>query len=332
MVESGFRQSIVEQQRTQPAEFAALLVAEDRHFWFSSRNQVIRSVLRKMVSSLAPGYRVLEAGCGTGNVLRVLEEVCLHGEIVGSELFEEGLRCARTRVGCRLVQADVRRLPFAAPFDVIGLFDVLEHLPDDAEVLDELYRQLEQGGRLIITVPAHPALWSYADDYAGHYRRYTAAGLNAVLTRAGFRVDWLGHFMAPLVPLIWLKRRLSAVLARGRPVGRESLREQALDDLTIVPVLNRCLTWLLALEAPLLAGGWHLDLLVGQHFGAAEFVSRAGFGLALDGVGDRGCDIADVNRLHLRVAGNHRHERQYLRHCGKAVEELVLLPEDQRWA
>ena len=259
MVEVGSRRAILE-QRPQPAEFAALLAAEDRHFWFSSRNRVIRAVLRKIVSSLAPGYRVLEAGCGTGNVLRVLEDVCRDGRVVGSELFEAGLRCARTRVRCGLVQADVRRLPFAAPFDVIGLFDVLEHLPDDAEVLDALYRQLNQGGRLVITVPAHPALWSYADEYAGHYRRYSSAGLHAVLTRAGFRVDCLGHFMAPLVPLMWLKRRFSAASNLRRPLVRESLREQALSDLTVIPVLNRCLSWLLALEAPLIAGGWHLPI------------------------------------------------------------------------
>jgi SAM-dependent methyltransferase len=240
-------------ERSQPGEFAALRAAEDRHFWFSARNHVIGAVVRELVSSLAPGYRVLEVGCGTGNVLRVLEDVCGLGDVIGVELFAEALRYARPRVRCSLVQADALRLPFATRFDVICLFDVLEHLADDAKVLQAMHGQLNQCGRLVLTVPAHPALWSYADDYAGHYRRYSSAALQSALTTAGFKVDHLSNFMAPLVPLLWLRRRLSALLNRGDSATGRTTRELALNDLSVVPVLNGCLARLLALEAPLLA-------------------------------------------------------------------------------
>jgi SAM-dependent methyltransferase len=259
MVQFTSRRSLGE-ERQPSIDFAALAAAEDRHFWFAARNRVIQAVFRKLVPTLAPGYRVLEVGCGTGNVLRALVEVCRHGQLVGSELFEEALRRARRRVRCPLVQADVYRLPFAVSFDLIGMFDVLEHLPDDGEALGEVYRQLHPGGRLVITVPAHPALWSHADDYAGHYRRYSPAGLRGALTRAGFRIDYLSHFMAPLVPLVWLRRRLARLLNRVGPGAGKSPRELALRDLTVVPVLNRCLAWLLAPEAPLLAGGRRLPI------------------------------------------------------------------------
>src|SRR5262245_232189 len=253
MVEFGPRRPPGEEHRS--VEFAALFAVEDRHFWFSARNRVIQAVFWKLVHSLKPGYRVLEVGCGTGNVLRVLEKVCQRGKVIGSELFEEGLLFARRRVRCPLVLADVHRLPFAASFDLIGVFDVLEHIPDDGEALRELHRLLRPGGRLVVTVPAHPALWSHSDDYAGHYRRYSPAALRGALTRAGFRVDYLSPFMVPLVPLMWLSRRLGRLLKLGGPAARRSSRERALGDLNVVPVLNRCLAWLLAPEAPLLAGG-----------------------------------------------------------------------------
>jgi SAM-dependent methyltransferase len=248
------------QDRPQPTECAALLAAEDRHFWFSARNHVIGEVMRTLVSSLTPGYRVLEVGCGTGNVLRVLEKVCGCGAVVGSELCEEGLRYARGRVRCQLVQADARQLPFRVLFDVIGLFDVLEHLSEDGEILDKLHGRLTQGGRLVLTVPAHQALWSYADDYAGHYRRYSRSGLDSLLTKVGFRVDQLSYFMAPLLPLMWIRRRLSPLTNLRRRVARRSARELTLGDLAVVPVLNGCLARLLALEAPLLARGRRLPL------------------------------------------------------------------------
>src|SRR5438552_6027281 len=72
--------------------FAPLFAVEDRHFWFRARNQVIAAALGGVVAGLAPGYRVLEAGCGTGNVLRVLRQSCTRGSVVGMDLFPDGLR------------------------------------------------------------------------------------------------------------------------------------------------------------------------------------------------------------------------------------------------
>lgn len=73
-----------------------------------------------MTSMLAPGYRVLELRCETGNVLRILERVCPSGIVVGMDLFAEGLQQARARISCLLVQGDVRALPFEIQFDLIG--------------------------------------------------------------------------------------------------------------------------------------------------------------------------------------------------------------------
>src|SRR5690349_7249949 len=89
------------------SEFAPLFAAEDRHFWFRARNRVLSALLRTLTASLPAGYRALEVGCGNGNVLRVLEQVCHRGEVIGLDHHEERLHYARQRVRCQLVQADI---------------------------------------------------------------------------------------------------------------------------------------------------------------------------------------------------------------------------------
>jgi ubiquinone/menaquinone biosynthesis C-methylase UbiE len=59
-----------------PSYFSHLFEVEDHHFWFRARNRVITAAVARVKAHLAPGYRFLEVGCGTGNVLRALEQTC----------------------------------------------------------------------------------------------------------------------------------------------------------------------------------------------------------------------------------------------------------------
>ncbi|HLH74247.1 MAG TPA: class I SAM-dependent methyltransferase, partial [Chloroflexota bacterium] len=74
-----------------PLYFASLYAIEDRHFWFQGRNRIIGILVKQEVARLTSDYRVLEVGCGTGNVLRILRQVCTHGHVIGMDLFGEGL-------------------------------------------------------------------------------------------------------------------------------------------------------------------------------------------------------------------------------------------------
>ncbi|MHC4777594.1 MAG: class I SAM-dependent methyltransferase, partial [Planctomycetota bacterium] len=161
--------------------FPALFETEDRHFWFRARNRVIDALVASTVSRMEPGFLALEVGCGTGNVLRHLEKTCRRGRVVGMDLFAGGLRFARTRTSCPLVTGDMAFPPFRRPFDLVGLFDVLEHLPDDDSALRNIRGLLRDGGRLVVTVPAHQFLWSYVDEFSQHRRRYGPADLKRAL-------------------------------------------------------------------------------------------------------------------------------------------------------
>jgi SAM-dependent methyltransferase len=232
-----------------PAFYDPIGAAEDTHFWYQARNEVIGALVEECVAPLPDGHRVLEVGCGGGTVLRMLEARCSRGTVVGLDFFAEGLRRARRRTRCAMVQADLHWPPFRERFDLIGLFDVLEHLEDDEAVLHRLHEMTVPGGALLLTVPSRPGLWSYFDEAARHHRRYELEALVSVVTRAGYDVSYASEYMAPLLPMAWLQRRVLARLRRG--AGPTAAPEElAASDLEPVsPLVNRVLRSVLGLES-----------------------------------------------------------------------------------
>ncbi len=233
-------------QSYDPAFFDPLALIEEKHFWFRARARVIATMARAAAAGFVPGYRVLEIGCGTGNILRVLQEACSQGSVMGMDLFGEGLVHARRRSSCPLVQGDVLAPPFEVPFHMIGAFDVLEHLQDDRGVLVQLRKMLAPGGKLLLTVPAHPSLWSYFDEHSCHQRRYELRELATKLSEAGFEVEYLTEYMVGIMPLMWIGRKLAGVAHSGARSGN-GVKTADL-DLKVVPVLNGLLTWVLSRE------------------------------------------------------------------------------------
>jgi SAM-dependent methyltransferase len=230
-----------------PTMFATLASAEDNHFWFRSRNHIIGSLVKDIVADLPPDYRLLEIGCGTGNVLRVLESVCVDGTVVGMDLFLEGLVHARTRTHCGLVQGDVHSPPFRTRFHLIGLFDVIEHLANDIEILSATNRLLVEDGILIVTVPAHPELWSYFDELH-HYRRYGADELHEKLISAGYEVLFLSQYMMSIYPLVWIGRRLADRMDKRPKSDAKRTQDLTKQELRSIPLVNNLLTWTLSQE------------------------------------------------------------------------------------
>lgn len=177
---------------------------EGDSFWVRSRTRLVRSEVAR--ASGGTSARMLELGCGTGVLLRALAE--LPGlELLGSEVYLRGLRSARARGGpIEFIQLDATRIPFEAEFDIVGAFDVIEHIEDDAAVLRGVGRALKPGGRLLLTVPQHPFLWSRLDELVHHKRRYTRKGLFRRVQDAGLRVDYASSFVFACFPLMLAAR------------------------------------------------------------------------------------------------------------------------------
>lgn len=238
-----------------PAFFDRLAQIEDRHFWFCSRNRLIFELTRRISSSFDRRNLVMEIGCGTGNVLRVLKKACPNSMVVGMDLWFDGLSHARSRSDAALVQADIKSWPFGKHVDLVGMFDVLEHIKEDRETLATLWNCLVPGGYLLLTVPAHQFLWSYFDEGALHCRRYSPYDIRKKLTEAGFLVEFLSQFMACIFPLVWIFRKMRGLRHRTDP---DFARVKTSDEFRLVPGVNRILKGLLNLEAGWLARGHRL--------------------------------------------------------------------------
>lgn len=230
-----------------PHYFPTLAAVERDHYWFATRREVVRDVLRDAVPDL--GRRALfDIGCGSGGLLAFLGEsgVALAG---ACDVYPESLALVRQRVSAPLLLVDEGRFPpLDAGHSLLGLFDVLEHIDDDLGTLRHLVEVLEPGGVLVLTVPAHPFLFDEMDEIAHHRRRYRRAELRGKLRAAGFRVLRLAHFMAPLVPLValrWLLRMLP---------GRGTLERRKV-ELSVIPGVNGVVRELLRLERPLVRRG-----------------------------------------------------------------------------
>lgn len=184
--------------------FSILAKLEARNFWFRSRNRLL---IWAMHQYFPRAESFLEIGCGTGFVLSGIREAFPKLILSGGEIHTEGLTFAAERLpGVELFQMDGRRIPFREEFDVVGAFDVLEHIKEDEEVLSQMYQATRKGGGILMTVPHHAFLWSPVDDFAHHVRRYETRELREKVKRAGFSVVRITSFVSFLLPLVALSR------------------------------------------------------------------------------------------------------------------------------
>lgn len=222
--------------------FEFLFEMEQKHFWHVGRKEIILSVLKRNVLNLEK-IRMLEIGCGNGNILGHLKQNGIN--IEGGDIFLEGLNFCRKRAGSvALYQIDILALPFNDDFDVIGAFDVLEHIDDDEKALVEINRALKTGGSLILTVPAHRFLWSYFDEASRHQRRYNKPELVTKLEQAGFAVKKVSYYMFFLFSLLAAIR----LIGNWRRHNKRTITIKESMELKTIPVINELFLVLFRLE------------------------------------------------------------------------------------
>jgi SAM-dependent methyltransferase len=186
---------------------------EDNYWWFEGSMRFILCALSDI--QVKETSRILDAGCGTGGLLRRLA----HRNAWGVEVAREGIRFCRLRGLDNVLQASITELPFQPnSFDVVLSIDVLVHqwVADDVAALREIHRILSPGGFVVLQVAAYRALWSAHDVATLTRHRYTRSELAEKVKRAGFdtvRITYRNTLLSPLAVLIKLLRRARATTA-----------------------------------------------------------------------------------------------------------------------
>jgi SAM-dependent methyltransferase len=230
--------------------FSELARLEDANFWFFSRNQLILWALKEYSQDF---NSLLEIGCGTGYVLSGVAKQFPRATLYGSEIFTAGLNFAATRLpSVSLMQMDARDIPFEDEFDVIGAFDVLEHIKEDELVLAQVHAALKPLGCILITVPQHSWLWSPTDEYACHVRRYSALDIHKKIESAGFNIIRSTSFISTLLPVMMVSRFFQKNVS-----DREF---NAATELKIPPLLNKLFLKMLRAELAIIKKGFSLPL------------------------------------------------------------------------
>ena len=137
-------------------QFAQL---EEGHFWFQGRRTIFFDMIEQVMRREAEtsDRRILEVGCGAGGMLGPLGR---YGKVTGIDISHEYMQFCASRGHDSVVTGSGYDLPFRDDsFDMVALFDVIEHIEDDVRVLSEVQRVLKPGGRVFISVPAYQFLY-----------------------------------------------------------------------------------------------------------------------------------------------------------------------------
>ena len=196
-------------------------VATSDHFWIRRRFEVTRRLADEVIRN---AHHVAEIGCGNGLLQKDIED-CYGNPVAGFELNQLALEKNVSKTSPLYCYDIHQRNPeFRSHFDLIFLFDVLEHIDDESRFLQSVKFHLVKSGSLLINVPAHQRLYSDYDRAAGHVRRYSARQLKIVAEQNGFRVRALTYWGLPLLPLLLLRKFMSLQRTNGRagfdPGGR----------------------------------------------------------------------------------------------------------------
>jgi len=222
---------------------------EARSFWCRTRNRVLTQVFRRFTDGSRP-LEVLEIGCGIGGVIGALRHL-EHLQLTGSEIYIQGLKYARGKMpGVNFIQLDATNIPFHAAFDVVGAFDVLEHIEQDELVMRQVHAALRPGGLFVVTVPQYQWMWSTLDELVHHKRRYARRQLADRLRAAGFDVIYATSFVTTLFPLMVASRFLD----RGSGQAADATAEFA-DRVTLPGPLNTLFDWIMRVDETILRLG-----------------------------------------------------------------------------
>lgn len=187
-------------------DYRDLAVVEDSMWYFRVLNERMLLPLEEYVGRDA---EILDAGCGTGGLIKALQRREPRWSITGLDYSPVACDFARRRTSVPIVEGSIQALPFSdRQYDVVLNADVISHIDDGKKALDEFARVLRPGGTLVINVAAYQWMWSYHDDLIDTRHRFRRSELAGLLERSGFRVTTSSYANLLIFPLIFARRKL----------------------------------------------------------------------------------------------------------------------------
>jgi SAM-dependent methyltransferase len=182
----------------------------------------------RAIGALRPqGGKLLDVGCASGEFLHIMGQVGIW-EVEGLDISRDATQVARERYGLRVFIGELETAAYpTAFFDVVTLWDVIEHLHDPKGTLDEVQRILKPGGLLVMSTPNLQS-WDarlFGPYWAGldaprHLFVFSPVTVSTLLGKAGFRIESIRSLSTAYSPFarstqFWLEDRLHSEKTRG---------------------------------------------------------------------------------------------------------------------
>lgn len=224
-------------------DYEKLYILGDTHFWFVGRREIIKGFIDKLI--ISKENRILDVGCGTGNIIKLLEN---YGVVYGIDLSKTALSFCKKQELNLICQGAVMNLPFKdAQFDLITCFDVLSHVSiiDDCLALKEILRVLKAEGHLLFMDVACNFMKSQHDEVFETRERYYKKKVKLMFKEAGLsliKISYVNFFL--FLPLFFV--RIFKKLCNNSEIDLQS------DFRPVHPLINYLAIYILKIEARLL--------------------------------------------------------------------------------
>ncbi len=196
--------------------YKEILEQEKKHWWFKARREIVEEEIKSY--NLKKDCEILEIGCGTGGNIPLLKKF---GNLFAIEMDEFAIKEAKKH-NINIKQGVFpEKIPFKRSFDLICMFDVLEHIEDDKKTIDEKKKLLKPDGILLITVPAYNWLYGTHDKFLHHKRRYTIKSMEN-LSKGKLQIKRKTYFNTLLFPLVVIARLIDKLRDSNKSLGSKT--------------------------------------------------------------------------------------------------------------
>lgn len=215
-------------------------IATPTHFWMKRRFSVLRKLAPELIRQ---SENIAEIGCGNGVLQHQIETAfgkTVDGFDLNSVAMSRTIAC-NSKIFCYDISDQLPSLE--NKYDLIFLFDVIEHITDEKDFIQKVLFHLAPGGRLIINVPAINILFSGYDAAVGHIRRYSINSLNTLAKSCALSPHKVVYWGLPLLPMLLVRRFL---MPTG-DFGNQQILQRGFAPPS--PLFNRLLSRLSSFEA-----------------------------------------------------------------------------------